>query len=237
MNWNAWRGVWCRGLMETLLVIILATVMAVFGVLGYQRGGRSSLVTLIITGLGMLVLSLQSGRVVSLINGIGVGVRFALAGGLTAMGGGDNSDAMTKALAAARAAPKLIPADRPEIVALALLGILVFVALLLGLLKWFRRPASVLGLILGLLNGYLLSAYVLGSLFPQFAILPSPLLPKAAAQAVAARPATPASAGLEPLALLSGLVGSKELPLIATLALGLLILIATRSGARGGKKG
>ena len=150
--------------MESL--IVLAAIMALFGVLGYQRGTRSSLFTAAVIWLSLLVMTRLGGKVTSLINGIAFGVRFILSGGLQALGsGGDRGEAVNRVFQGMGNVKPLVTEGSAS---MALVFILLAVtAVLLGQLAWFKGRHSLSGLVLGLFAGYIVSGYLVWTLLPE----------------------------------------------------------------------
>ncbi len=72
--------------MEALF--ILATVMALFGVVGYLRGIRSTLFTAAVIWLGWVGVTLADKPVARIVNLLNKMVQLVLSGGLSALGGG-----------------------------------------------------------------------------------------------------------------------------------------------------
>ncbi len=228
--------------MDTL--IILATAMALFGVLGYLRGTRSTLVTTAIVWLGLLIVSRAGGVVARTINGLNYAVRFALAGGLAALGGnGDRAAALEEVFARIGKVEPLIRPDGTGPGMLLVFLALVLAGFLLGMLSQLKGRSSFLGLALGLANGYVLAAFVIRTLLPEASIglpLPGWLFGPGAQPAVAPTPATPSVAGTLASRIVAGLnqlADSGQIALLLAIAIAVFVLLATRFGTRSAKKG
>ncbi len=228
--------------MDTL--IILATAMALFGVLGYLRGTRSTLVTTAIVWLGLLVVSRAGGMVARTINGLNYAVRFVLAGGLSALGGnGDRTAALEQVFAKVGRVEPLIRPDGTGPGMLLVFVILVAAGFLLGMLSQLKGRSSFLGLALGLANGYLLAAFVIRTLVPEASIglpLPGWLFGPGVQPGAAPAPAGPSLTGslaARLVATLNQWAESGQIALVLAIAIALFVLLATRWGTRGAKKG
>lgn len=226
--------------MEAL--IVLATVMALFGVLGYLRGTRSTLFTAAVIWLGLVVVNQASGMVARTINGLNKAVHFALAGGLGALGGGDRA-ALDAAFAKLSDVKPLINADGSGPGMLLVFLMLVLAGFLLGMLKLLKSKHSFLGLALGLANGYVLSAFLVRTLLPESGTqfpLPRWLFGGAAQPAAAPAPADPSLSGslaAKIVATLNALADSGQIALVIAIAIAVFVLLATRLGSRSVKKG
>jgi len=228
--------------METL--IILATVMALFGVLGYVRGARSSLLTSAIILLGLIAVGRAPETIARTINGLNVAVRFALSGGLGALGGGgDRAAALQEVFAKLGEVKPLIGSDGTGPGMILIFLALVLAGFLLGMLKPLKGRPSLLGLGLGLTIGYVLSAFLVRTFLPEASVglrLPAWLFGRAA-QPVPAPPADgtelTAALGTRLAATLNSLVESGQIALFLAIAIAAFVLLATRLGARTIKKG
>lgn len=225
-------------------LILLATVMAVFGVFGYLRGFKSILLTTAIIWLGLVLVSRFGDLIAKTVNGLNYAVRFALAGGLGALGGsGDKGEAITQVFERMGAVKPLISADGTGPGMLLVFLLLVMLGLLLGALKKLKTKSSPLSLILGLLNGYVVTAFLLRMALPEAGILlplPAGLLRgQAAASAVAAAtgPSVTDSAIAKLAATLANLAGYSQIAILIAILIAVFVLLAVRSGNRGAKKG
>jgi hypothetical protein len=224
--------------METL--ILLATLMALFGVLGYQHGTRTGIFTAGAVYLIALVLDRFAGRVRSLVNGLYFGVRFVLAGGLPALGGvGDRGEAINRVITSMGEVRPLIGENGGLGFAL-VFGLLVACVVLVGRSKWLKTRSSWGGLWSGLVSGYVASAYLVGTLLPEAGVrFPLPLVEGAAA----ARPAVPAAApaaavsgfGDQLVQLVTQTLDERSLALVIVVGIALFVLLATRFSNRPGK--
>ncbi len=145
------------------LYFILAGVMALFGVLGYLYGTTAAILTFVMVAIGLFVVSRFGTTIINIINKVW---QLFLSGGLQAfLSGGDLSQVRAKM----NTIPPLIPSDAAGAFLLLLLVVLIVLAILLGRHRRFRRPPSLGGLLLGLLNGYLVGGYLLALMFPSLA--------------------------------------------------------------------
>lgn len=228
--------------MESL--ILLATVMAVFGVFGYLRGIKSTLVTTASIWLGLVLVSRFSSTIALAVNGLNYAARFALAGGLGALGGsGDKGAAINQVFERMGAVKSLISADGTGpgyiLIFLALMG----VGLLLGALKALKAKSSPLSLVLGLLNGYVVSAYLLRRGLPEAGILlplPAGLLGSQAPLGAIPAPAGPSVTGSAVAKLAAGLTQlatQGRIAILIAVLIAIFVLLAVRTGSRTSKKG
>lgn len=200
--------------MLLFVILFVATLMAIFGMIGFLRGARGSLIILIAMVAGIFFLRLLGAQVVGYIN---------KAWGL--MQGSDSATLIN-------------PQDRAVFYLM-----LFYVALLagvgLGSLRPFRAQGkfSFSGLLLGLINGYVVATYTLAVLLPQYAFLPV-LIPVSGMT-----PTTPASVpstssfeqlGNEFLKFLNGLATNRSVPIIIA---GLIVVFIVLASRLSGKKG
>ncbi len=232
--------------MSTL--IILATVMALFGVLGYQRGTKSMLFTAAFLLLGLLALSRAAGLIATLINGLNFAVRFVFAGGLQALAADDRTAALEAAFERVGSVTPLVSVSDTGLASgpgmILVLVILIAAAFLLGMLKFLRSRQSALGLFLGLGIGYVLTAFVIRVLLPD-----APLQLALPAALFGASFATPASAAVPAeasflsllwariLAGLNAMADQGTLALLFAVIIALFVLLATRLGNRSERRG
>lgn len=228
--------------MEAL--ILLATVMAVFGVFGYLRGFKSILLSTVIIWLGLVLVSRFGGLIAKTVNGLNYAVRFALAGGLGALGGsGDKGEAINQVFERMGAVKPLIRADGTGPGMILVFLLLVMIGLLLGALKTLKTRSSPLSLILGLLNGYVVTAYLLRMALPEAGLLlplPAGLLGGQVAASTVATPTGPSvtdSAIAKLAAMLANLAGYSQIAILIAILIAVFVLLAVRSGNRGAKKG
>jgi hypothetical protein len=224
-------------------LIILATIMALFGGGGYLGGAKSTIFTTVIIWLGLLVVNRADEIVTRMINGLNFGVRFVLAGGLNALGGsGDRGAALDEIFARLENVEPLINPDGSGPGMLLIFLGLTLAGFLLGMLKLFKGRSSFLGLVLGLANGYILSGFLLRQLLPEASgWLPLPQwLFGGGAESAAPAPAGPnlgSSLAAKITAALNALAESGQIALIIAIAIAIFVLLATRLGNRSVKKG
>lgn len=229
-------------------ILILATVMALFGVLGYQRGTKSTLFTSALLLIGLLALSRAAGMIATLVNGLNFAVRFVFAGGLQALAAEDRTAALEAAFERVGSVTQLIRvsdtglASGPGMILVLLL--LIAAALLLGMLKVLRSRPSVLGLFLGLGIGYVLTAFLIRVLLPDTPLqlaLPAALFGASfAAPATAVLSAGPSIINQLSARILTGLNAMADqgwLALLFAVIIALFVLLATRLGNRSERRG
>ncbi|OQA39045.1 MAG: hypothetical protein BWY52_03170 [Chloroflexi bacterium ADurb.Bin325] len=229
-------------------IIILATVMALFGVLGHQRGTKSMLSTAGLLLLGLLALSRAAGQVATLVNGMVFGVRFVFAGGLQALAAEDRNAALDAAFERVGSVARIINVNDAGLPSgpgmFLVLALLVAAAFLLGTLKILHSRQSILGLFLGLGIGYVLTAFLIRVLLPDATLqlaLPAALFGAGfAVPATAALPAGPSFISQLWARALNGLNAMADqgsLALLFAAIIALFVLLATRLGNRSEKRG
>lgn len=158
--------------MLLFIMLAVATIMTAFGVIGFLRVARASAIILALLLIGPALLRAFGAQLITIINRLG---QFVLGGGMSALAGGDPSKGLNDALS--KSGKPLIDPAAPATFYLLMFYFIVLIALLIGSLKPFKLSGrfSFSGLLLGLVNGYIVAAYSLAVLFPEFAILPTPL--------------------------------------------------------------
>ena len=211
-------------------VLILATTMAIFGVLGYLKGSRWAFFSLLILLAAFVLVEYRPGSIVAALNGLYLGVMLTLQGGLGAIASGDLDE--VKSILDDIERPFT---DQNEDMALLLV---IFGAVGLGLLLslWIKSKPGVWGLIWGLIYGYILSAAVMPLIFDNAAAtLPVPILRPGERST-----ATAAAQGPNPLDQLFTTLAQPENVRIIGIVIGifivLLLLLTVRSGVKGGAK-
>jgi hypothetical protein len=116
----------------------------------------------------------------------------------------------------------------------------VILGFLIGLLRIFRTKPSFSGFLLGFINGYFYTAYMLAALVPQWAILPLPIkIPGLKSVSLSTAIASPPSQGL-PGAIVEGIQNIFAMPCLPTAIVAgifLFILLTVLIGNRGSRKG
>ena len=131
-----------------LLVLLLATTMAIFGTLGYLKGSRWIFISLLILLLAFIAIKVVPDQIVSLLNGLYIGVMLTLKGGLSAIASGD----LEAAKETVSSIEKPFTAENENFaLLLVILGAVGFGLLLYLIMK--KNKPSVFGLILGLVYG------------------------------------------------------------------------------------
>lgn len=211
-------------------ILLLATTMAVFGVLGYLKGSKWAFISLMILSVAFVLVEYKPDAIIATLNGLYMGVMLTLKGGLGALASGD--------LEAAKATLEDIEkpiTDQNQDLALLLV---IFAAVLTGLIlaAVMKSKPGIFGMIWGLAYGYLLSAAVLPLLSSNPAVtLPVPLLRPAERQPGAA--AAQASSALDQL--FTNLAQPETVQILGVVIgafIVLLLLLTVRSGVKGGAK-
>ena len=215
-----------------LLVLLLATTMAIFGTLGYLKGSRWIFISLLILLLAFIAIKLVPDQIVSLLNGLYMGVMLTLNGGLGAIASGD-LDAAKETLSSIE---KPFTAENENFaLLLVILGAVGFGLLLYLIMK--KNKPSVFGLILGLVYGYVLAAAVvplMTNIAPSK--IPVPIIQPAERSAAVAQQAQNSFDQL--LATLSTPQNIQILSLMIGVFIVLLLLLTVRKGVKNpGKKG
>ncbi len=217
-------------------LIALAIFMATFAILGYLHGLRATIFLTLVILFGLLLVARAGGSLAKLINGIYIGILFVLNGGLQALSSADRSAAINNVFADIDS-PRLIDPNSPGLELLLVVLVLILIAIWLGRSERFllRGPTSGWGFVFGLLNGYLLGAYLLDSIFPaSAALLPLPFGLSEQLQAGPVPCCLPASNGNVIAELVSSIQNASEttLALIVMSIIAIFILIALLSGSR-----
>lgn len=217
--------------MSFLFIFTLAAVMAIFGAIGYYRGSWATLVALLFLLMGMIAVVAFGDTILSLLNGLYIGIMLVFKSGLSDIAAGDLDSA----------AAKLETVERPftgetEALGLALVvGGAAAIGLLIG--TFMKHDKSVLGGILGLLYGYLLTAVFAPVLLgvPE-SLLPIPILrPPQPGVAPATVTTTAGSGGLS--ALLETLSQPETIQIVATLLAVVIAVFLIVSVRRSSKRG
>jgi hypothetical protein len=215
-------------------MIVLAVVMAAFGIYGYQRGTKVSLLMVGMVVGALLLMSIFGEQVAALINGLAKALQFVFSGGLQALGnGGDSAGAV---LSHMRSTKPLVSSESPGAGVIMILGTAIVIAFLLGLLNGLRGSPSFAGLVLGLISGYLVTAYLLAALALETAILPLPfkvpgLLTVMSTSARSGGRTWQADRWMQDLA------NQRCLPVAIAVSIVVFVFVAVRMGNASGKKG
>ncbi len=149
---------------ETL--IALGTVLFIFAWIGFRRGLRAELGTLLLILGSRMLIERRGDWLIALINSLYRGLLFFLKGGLT-------SDEPGRVFAAVRSARPLISREIAPTLQLVLFVLSILAAYtVLNRLRLFQGASSLLGALLGAINGYLIIVFFL-PLLPRD--LPEPL--------------------------------------------------------------
>ncbi len=221
-------------------LILLALLMSLFGILGYLFGLKASVLTAGVIWLLLMLIARAGGTIAQLINGLYYGIQFVMAGGLQAMSSsGDRAAAMARVTQQISPVKTLMSGNTAGSEFVVILGILLILTVMLSLTEPIRGPQSKLGLVIGLISGYLVGGYILNVLVPGLNFpLPYGLTPRlAAAQGVAPVPSVPAtnqSLGAQLLQLLQS-INETTLQLLIMFVIATFIISAIRLSMRGSK--
>lgn len=211
-------------------VLLLATTMAIFGVLGYLKGAKWAFIALMILSVAVILVEVKPETIIATLNGLYMGVMLTLKGGLGALASGELEEA--KAILADIDKP-FTDANQNMALLLVILGAVGVGLILAAVMK--SKP-GVWGLIWGLAYGYVLSAGVLPLLSSNpMALLPLPIVRPQERQPGAAT--AQASNALDQM--FTTLAQPENVQIIATIigiAVILLLLLTVRSGVKSGKK-
>lgn len=215
-----------------LLVLLLATTMAIFGTLGYLKGSRWIFISLLILLLAFIAIKVVPDQIVSLLNGLYIGVMLTLKGGLSAIASGD----LEAAKETVSSIDKPFTAENENFALLLVILGAVGLGLLLYLIMKKNKP-SVFGLILGLVYGYVLAAAVVPLMTNiEPSKIPVPIIQPADRSAAVAQQAQNGFDQL--LATLSSPQNIQILSLLIGVFIALLLLLTVRKGVKNpGKKG
>jgi len=147
--------------------ILFWIILAIFAWQGYQRGIGSEITKLAFIGLGLMLGTPEylGSTLIKAINGFYLATQFLIHGGFVAIATGHfDADSLSKIFGEIENIPPLIPKDN---IALALFLVILFLVALGYLVsKLFKQNAMPgLGLVVGALNGFLLS-YIFLPLLP-----------------------------------------------------------------------
>jgi len=204
--------------MYLFILLIVATIMTVFALLGLVRVTRASVLLLGIMLGGLIFLKLFGAQLIKFINAGWGFIRSA---------GGTSSPS------------QLIDPSDPAAFYLLTFYFFVLIGLGLGSLKSLRLQGrfSFSGMFVGLINGYIVAAYTVDVLFPAYAFLPVPIqVPGMTPQIPPPGMATPAGPDVwtQLMQGLSNLASNPAAPLIIGVAIFVFLILASRLS---GKKG
>ena len=204
--------------MYLFILLVVATIMAIFALLGFTRTTRASILLLGVMLGWLIFLKLFGAQLVKFIN----------AGwGFIRSSAGVSSPSM------------LIDPSDPAAFYLLTFYFVVLIGLGLGSLKSFRLQVrfSFSGMFVGLINGYIVAAYTVDVIFPAYAFLPVPIqVPGMTPQIPPPGMSTPAGPDVwtQLMQGLSNLASNPAAPLIIGVAIFVFLILASRLS---GKKG
>ena len=202
--------------MTVSFVILLAIVWGMFGLWGFLRGWKAALVMLVMILGTLIMLSAAPEKVAQIF------------------------DYVNKAAEMATGGSKPVISTAPADLIVIVLNMAVIAGFLLGLLRIFRSKPSFSGFLLGFINGYFYTAYMLAALVPQWAILPLPIkIQGLKSVSLSTAIASPPSQGL-PGAIVEGIQKLFAMPCLPTaivVGIFLVIVLTIIVGNQGSKKG
>lgn len=134
------------------IVILLALIMAIFGIIGYQRGIWPEVVSLVMLLAAFTVVEKSPQRLIGYMNGLFIGLMLVLKSGLNDLNIGDLEAAAHKL----RAIEKPFVEGYEGFALVIVMVVMAIIGYVLG--RWIKSNKSVFGAALGILNGYILSA-------------------------------------------------------------------------------
>lgn len=136
-----------------LFLFIVAALMAVFGIIGFRKGFWPMLAALAILWFALMIFNNGMSKIISLMNGLFMGIMLVFKSGLTDLSTGDLESAAAKL----ESIQKPFTGERTLLALIIVVGAAIVIGWLVGLL--FRSsPPSIWGMLLGLLYGYVLAA-------------------------------------------------------------------------------
>ena len=202
--------------MSVAFIVFLTIVWGMFGLWGFLRGWKAALVMLVLIIGSLLLLSAAPERVQEMFGYV------------------------NKAAALITGSSEPLINTAPSSLVVFVLNGAVILGFLLGLLRIFRTKPSFMGFLLGFINGYFYTAYMLAALVPQRAILPLPIkIPGLTTVSLTSAAASPPSAGL-PGTFADWLEKVFQMPCLPTTIVAgifLFILLTVFIGNRGSRKG
>ena len=197
------------------IVILLAIIMAIFGIIGYQRGIWPEVISLVVLLVAFTVVEKSPQRLIGYMNGLFIGVMLVFKSGLSDLNAGDLEAAKRK-LEAIQAP---FVGEQQGFALLVVMLVAAVIGYLLGIL--IKKKKSAIGAALGMLNGYILCAAFLPWLSGlSESALPLPPIRAGGGLAIdAGRQAGEAAAKLSLSPVLEWLTFKGGLPLIILMAL------------------
>jgi hypothetical protein len=204
--------------MYLFILLIVATIMTIFALLGLVRVTRASVLLLGIMLGWLIFLKVFGAQLVKFIN---AGWGFI------------------RSSAGVSSPQQLIDPSDPAAFYLLTFYFAILVGLGLGSLKSFRLQGrfSFSGMFVGLINGYIVAAYTVDVLFPSYAFLPVPIqIPGMTPQVPPPGMSSPDGSDVwtQLMQGLSNLASNPAAPLIIALAIFVFLILASRLS---GKKG
>ncbi|MCS6845410.1 MAG: hypothetical protein NZ528_13985 [Caldilineales bacterium] len=217
-----------------LMLILVATIMAAFGVAGYLRGARTMVLSLVILFAVVGLIETRGEQLVTYLNGLYMGVVLTLRSGLSDIASGDLESAAQKL----EGIEKPFEGGTANLGLMLILGIAIVAFFIVSAIFKKKRKTGPLGAAVGIVYGYLLAAALLPLLGLPAGLLPIPLLrefdPTALQRPQPVAAGAGAAGGAAQIAQ-SGLINT--LPLVIAVGLAVLLLLSARQTTKSGKKG
>lgn len=214
-----------------IFLVVLASVMAAFGIIGYQKGWLAMLVMFAILFITVAAIETAPETIIQLMNGLYIGTMLVFKSGLNDLASGDLDSA----------AAKLEAIEKPFQGATVDAGLFlvlmggVLIGFLVALLFRKRRKGRVLGAGIGIAYGYLLSAAALPLVLGIPAgNLPIPFLRPYDPQAPQAAPAGATGGGGNLMSSLSQPETIQLVSMLITVGLAVFLLLMARRSAKKG---
>lgn len=218
-----------------IFLILLAAIMAAFGIYGYLRGTLTMLISLGILWVAIFLVETRPEQLLTYLNGMYIGAMLVFKSGLNDLASG-NLDS---------AAAKLESINKPFSGPTADLGLLLIIigaivaGFLASLLVKKKRKPGIWGAILGIVYGYLVAAAVLPILGLPAGLLPIPFVrpfdPTMPETSAAPAEETTASGDLLTTLSQPGVVGM--IATVITAGMAIFLLFSVRRGSKSGKRG
>jgi hypothetical protein len=146
--------------MDVAFLFIIAGVMAVCGIIGYRKGFWPTVIALLVLWAALLLFYRGMGKIISLMNGLFMGIMLVFKSGLTDLSAGNLESAAAKL----ESIQKPFSDQKTGLALIIVVGAAIFFGWLLSLLFRNSKP-SIWGLIAGLFYGFTLCAAFLPLIF------------------------------------------------------------------------
>lgn len=211
-------------------ILLLATTMAIFGVLGYLKGSKWAFISLLILLVAFVLVEYRPDTIVATLNGLYLGVMLTLKGGLAALASGD----LDEAKATLEDIKRPFTDQNENLALLLVISGAVFIGLILSAVM--KSKPGVFGMFWGLVYGYILSAAVL----PLISSNPEVVFPVPLLRPPERQPGSAAAQASSAFDQIFTNLGQPQTVQILGIVIGafivLLLLLTVRSGVKGGAK-